>query len=66
MFGRPHYQTRYDWVYYQSVGQCPIPEPSTIAFLGLGALVVLGSRKYWKDKHNTISSISTQRPYQKK
>ncbi len=50
MFGRPHYQRQYDWVYYQSVGQCPIPEPSTIGFLGLGALVVLGSRKYRKER----------------
>jgi len=41
MFERPHYQRQYDWVYYQSVGQCPIPEPSTIGFLGLGALGVL-------------------------
>ena len=40
-FGRPHYQTRYDWSFYQSAGQCPIPEPSTIGFLGLGALGVL-------------------------
>ena len=37
-FGRPHYQRQYDWVYYQSGGQCPIPEPSTIGFLGFGAL----------------------------
>ncbi len=41
MFERPHYQRQYDWGYYQSVGQCPIPEPSTIGFLGLGALEVL-------------------------
>jgi hypothetical protein len=48
-FGRPHYQRRYDWGYYQSGGQSPIPEPSTIGFLGLGALVVLGSLKYRKE-----------------
>jgi len=48
-FGRPHYQRQYDWGYYQSGGQCPIPEPSTIGFLGFGALVVLGSRKYRKE-----------------
>jgi hypothetical protein len=41
MFERPHYQRQYDWIYYQSVGQCPIPEPFTIGFLGLGALGVL-------------------------
>jgi hypothetical protein len=41
MFERPHYQRQYDWVFYQSRGQSPIPEPSTIGFLGLGALVVL-------------------------
>jgi len=50
MFERPHYQRQYDWVYYQSVGQCHIPEHSTIGFLGLGALVVLVSRKYWKER----------------
>jgi len=49
-FGRPYYQTRYDCGYYQSVGQCPIPEPSTIGFLGLGALVVLGLKKYSKER----------------
>jgi len=48
LFGRPCYQTRYDWGYYQSAGQCATPEPSTIGFLGLGALIVLGSRKYRK------------------
>ncbi len=47
-FGRPHYQRQYDWVYYQSVGQCPIPEPSTIGFLGLGALVILGSMRLFR------------------
>ena len=41
MFERPHYQRQYDWGYYQSVSQYPIPEPSTIGFLGLGALGVL-------------------------
>ena len=40
-FGRPYYQRQYDWGYYHSVGQCPIPEPSTIGFLGLGALGIL-------------------------
>jgi len=35
-FGRPYYQRQYDWVYYQSIGQCPIPEPSTrLAFWDL-------------------------------
>lgn len=43
-FGRPHYQRQYDWIYYQSVGQSPIPEPSTIGFLGLGALIILRSK----------------------
>ena len=47
-FERSSYQTRYDWVYYQSVGQCHIPEPSTIGFLGLGALVVLGSMRLFR------------------
>jgi len=41
MFERPTYQRQYDWGYYQSVGQCSTPEPSTIGFLGLGALVGL-------------------------
>jgi hypothetical protein len=41
MFERPHYQRQYDWGYYQFVGQCPIPEPSTIGFLGLGDVGVL-------------------------
>ncbi len=43
MFGRPYYQKRYDWDLYQfgRLGQCPIPEPSTTGFLGLGALGVL-------------------------
>ncbi len=49
-FERPHYQRQYDWDYYQPGGQCAIPEPSTIGFLGLGALVVLGSMRYRKDK----------------
>jgi len=42
-FGRPHYQRQYDWSFYPfgDVGQCPIPELSTIGFLGLGALVFL-------------------------
>ncbi len=40
-FRRPH---------YQSGGQCAIPEPSTIGFLGLGALGVLGSLRYRKEK----------------
>jgi len=40
-FGRPSYQIHYDYSLHQSVGQCPIPEPSTIGFLGLGALGVL-------------------------
>ena len=43
LFGRPYYQKRYDWDFYQfgKVGQCPIPEPSTIGFLVFGALGVL-------------------------
>jgi len=45
MFERPHYQRQYDWVYYQSVVRCAIPEPSTIGFLGLGALGVLATRR---------------------
>ena len=49
-FGRPHYQRQYDWDYYQSGGQCPVPEPSTIGFLGIGALGVLGLKKYRKEK----------------
>ncbi len=48
MFEHPHYQRQYDWAYYQSVGQCPIPEPSTIGFLGLGALGVLGSLRLFR------------------
>ncbi len=47
-FERPHYQRQYDWVCYQSVGQCAIPEPSTIGFLGLGALVILGSMRLFR------------------
>ena len=50
IFERPYNQRRYDWGFYQFVDQCPIPEPSTIGFLGLGALIVLGSRKYWKER----------------
>ena len=50
-FGRPYYQRQYDWGYYQSGGQCPVPEPSTITFLGLGALVVLGSKKYREKRY---------------
>jgi len=51
-FGRPHYQRQYDWVYYQWRGGSEvraIPEPSTIGFLGLGALGVLGSLRYRKE-----------------
>jgi hypothetical protein len=44
MFGRPYNQRRYDWSFYQFVGQCPIPEPSTIGYLGLGALGILALR----------------------
>jgi hypothetical protein len=47
-FERPHYQRQYDWGYYQSGGQSPIPEPSTIGFLGLGALVILGSMRLFR------------------
>ena len=50
MFERPYNQRQYDWVYYQSVGQCPVPEPSTIGFLGFGALVVLGSMRCRKER----------------
>ena len=52
-FGRPSYQRQYDWGYYQWRGGSDvraIPEPSTIGFLGLGALVVLGFKKYRNDK----------------
>jgi len=51
-FGRPFNQERYDWGFYQfgKSGQCPIPEPSTIVFLGLGALVVLDLKKYSKER----------------
>ena len=51
-FGRPYYQIRYDWGFYQfgKLGQYSTPEPSTIGFLGIGALVVLGSKRYRKDK----------------
>ena len=45
LFGRSHYQRQYDWAYYQLAGQYPIPEPSTIGFLGLGALGVLATRR---------------------
>ncbi len=49
-FGRPYNQVRYDWSFYQfgKSGQCSIPEPSTIGFLGLGALVVLGSMRLFR------------------
>ncbi len=40
-FEHSHYQRQYDWGYYQSRGQSPVPEPSTIGFLGLGALGIL-------------------------
>jgi len=50
MFERPFYQRQYDWSYYQSVGQCFIPEPSTIGYLGLGVLGVLSFKKYRKEK----------------
>jgi len=51
-FGRPYYQRQYDGSFYScvDVGQCPIPEPSTIGFLGLGALGVLGFGKYRKQR----------------
>jgi len=49
-FGRLYYQRPYDWSPYQSVSISVTPEPPTIGFLGLGALVVLGSRKYWKER----------------
>jgi len=47
MFERSSYQRRYDWGFYQfgTSGQCPIPEPSTIGFLGLGAFGVLATRR---------------------
>jgi len=49
-FERPHYQRQYDWSFYQfrKSGQCSIPEPSTIGFLGLGALIVLGSMRLFR------------------
>ncbi len=55
-FGRPHYQRQYGWDLYQfgKSGQCPIPEPSTIGFLGLGALVVLGSMRLFRRRYVTL------------
>lgn len=50
MFQCPYYQRQYDWEFYQSTNICAVPEPSTIGFLGLGALIVLGSRKHWKER----------------
>jgi len=59
-FGRPYYQIRYDWGFYQfgQSGQCAIPEPSTIGFLGLGALVVLGSLEYRKERDREVLKSS--------
>ena len=45
-FGRPSYQTWYDWGYYQSVGQCVTPEPSTILYLVLGVFGILALKRY--------------------
>ncbi len=46
--GDLHYEGEKDT--YQSGGQCATPEPSTIVFLGLGALGVLGLKKYRKER----------------
>jgi len=54
MFERPYYQRQYDWGYYQSISQCAIPEPSTIGFLCLGALVVLGFMRYRKERDREV------------
>lgn len=47
LFGRPYYQRRYDWN-SSPLGEparYPTPEPSTIAFVALGALRILTSRR---------------------
>jgi len=44
-FGRSYYQIPYVWSPYQSVDISATPEPSTITFLGLGALGVLATRR---------------------
>jgi hypothetical protein len=47
LFGHPSYPTRYGWDFQlQESGQFPAQEPSTIGFLGLGALIVLASNGY--------------------
>ena len=46
-FGRSYYQIQLEGRFEKVVA---IPEPSTIGFLGLGALVVLGLKKYRKEK----------------
>jgi len=43
--GRPHYQTRYDWSYYQPVSIIATPEPSTILYLVLGVFGILALRR---------------------
>lgn len=40
MFGRPSYQIHYDCSFHQPVNVYVIPEPTSIVFLGLGALGV--------------------------
>ena len=45
-FGRPFYQTRYDWGYYQSVIISATPEPSTILYLVLGVFGILALKRY--------------------
>ncbi len=45
-FGRPSYQTWYDWGYYQSVSISATPEPSTILYLGLGIFGILALKRY--------------------
>ncbi len=56
-FGRPYYQIRVEG----GIGQVSInatPEPNTNFFLGLGALVILRSKKYWKDKSPNPSRVA--------
>jgi len=51
-FRHPYNQRRYDWAFYQfgDLEMCPIPEPSTVGFLGLGALWIFVLRNVGRDR----------------
>jgi len=57
MFGRPSYLTLNDWGFRQDGRPGPFhsPEPTTIGFLGLGALLIYTSRRYNEGRQGKLT-----------